>query len=492
MDAYKVEEGRLNGFGDFESETEIKGFTDAETFTPQMSPSTFIGYVFRPTEDADAFIAMLRENACIAQKNVVVSAYHKRKAVNNMSFAEHRERLYQTLAENTLVLAYAGIPIHTNEDAYCDFAVNSQYFYLTGLERENTAFLAYKTAEKVWEILFIEEPDPFSERWTGKMPTKEEVQAISGIKDVRYTDGLEAAISRFMGRYRVEQAYFDLYRCQMDDLPDYNMVMAERFRHRYPQVVLKDLRTACAPLRERKDPEELERMRKAVDITRQGLEFVMKNLKPGMMEYQVQADFEYTCRRLGAKRQAFPTIAGSGINGCMMHYETNHCEVQDGSLILLDLGAEFENYCSDITRTYPANGKFSPRQREIYELVLKANKAVAAAARPGVTTKDLNDVACQVLGEGLVAMGMIRDVSEVGKYYMHGVSHPIGINVHDISLTGDVLQPGWVISDEPGLYIDEEAIGIRIEDDLLITEDGCEVLSKDIIKDPDAIEAFMA
>ena len=117
---------------------------------------------------------------------------------------------------------------------------------------------------------------------------------------------------------------------------------------------------------------------------------------------------------------------------------------------------------------------------------------MAAAAKPGVTTKDLNDVACKVLGEGLVAMGMIENVSEVGKYYMHGVSHSIGIDVHDISFAGDVLQPGWVISDEPGLYIDEEAIGIRIEDDLLITEDGCEILSKDIIKEPDEIEAFMA
>ena len=409
-----------------------------------------------------------------------------------MSFAEHRARLYRTLAENTLVIAYAGIPIHTNEDAYYDFVVNSQYFYLTGLERESTAFLAYKTADTVREILFIEEPDPLSERWTGKMPTKEEVQKISGIHDVRYTDSLERAISSFMGRSRVEQAYFDLYRCQMNDLPDYNLVMAERFWQAYPYVILKDLRTACSPLREQKDAEEVARIRRALDITRQGLEYVMKNLRPGMMEYQVQADFEYICRRLGAKRQAFPTIAGSGINGCMMHYETNHCVVQDGSLILLDLGAKYENYSSDITRTYPANGKFNPRQREVYELVLKANKAVAAAARPGITTKYLNDIACQVLGEGLVAMGKIRDVSEVNKYYMHSVSHPMGIDVHDISLAGDVLQPGWVISDEPGLYIDEEAIGIRIEDDLLITEDGCEVLSKDIIKDPDEIEAFMA
>ncbi|MBQ1683891.1 MAG: aminopeptidase P N-terminal domain-containing protein [Clostridia bacterium] len=409
-----------------------------------------------------------------------------------MSFKEHREKLYQTLEENSIVIAYAGIPIHANEDDYYDFMVNSQYFYLTGLERENTAFIAYKNAEKTQEALFIEEPEPLAERWTGKMPTKEEVREISGIEDVRYTDSLESAISSFLGRFRVERAYFDMYRCGMNDLPDYNLVMAEKFNKAYPFVVLKDLHTACVPLREQKDADEVESIRKAVDITRQGLEFVMKNLKPGMMEYQVQADFEYTCRRLGAARQSFPTIAGSGINGCMMHYGTNHCEVRDGSLILLDLGVKYGNYCSDITRTYPANGRFSPRQREFYELVLKANEAVAAAAKPGLTTRQLNDVAKKVLGEGLVAMGMIADVSEVGKYYMHGVSHAIGIDVHDISLVGDVLKPGWVISNEPGLYVDEEEIGIRIEDDLLITEDGCEVLSKDIIKDPDAIEAFMA
>ncbi|MBQ9543527.1 MAG: aminopeptidase P N-terminal domain-containing protein [Clostridia bacterium] len=409
-----------------------------------------------------------------------------------MSFKEHREKLFKTVPENSLVIVYAGIPVHTNEDDYYDFAVNSQFFYLTGLERENTAFVAYKSKEKTREILFIEEPDPYSERWTGKMPTTEEVKTVSGIEDVRYTDSLEGAISSFMGYFRVEQAYFDLYRCGMNDLPDYNLVMAGRFGQAYPHVVLKDLHTACVPLRERKDSQEVGSIRRAIDMTRQGLEFVMKNLKPGRMEYQVQADFEYKCRLLGARRYSFPAIAGSGINGCMMHYDTNHCEVKDGSLILLDLGVKYDNYCSDISRTYPANGKFSPRQREIYSLVLKANEAVAAAAKPGITLKDLNDVARRVLGEGLIALGLIKEAEEVDKYYMHSVSHSIGIDAHDACLAGDALQPGWVISNEPGLYIDEEEIGIRIEDDLLITDFGCEVLSKDIIKDPDEIEAFMA
>ena len=175
----------------------------------------------------------------------------------------------------------------------------------------------------------------------------------------------------------------------------------------------------------------------------------------------------------------------------MMHYGTNDHEAEDGKLILLDLGAKYGNYCSDITRTYPINGRFTDRQRAYYDLVLKANRAVAEAARPGITLKDLNDLTKQILGEGLMAMGKISSVDEVGKYYMHSVSHAIGIDCHDCNFTGDPLKPGWVISDEPGLYIDEEEIGIRIEDDLLITENGCEVLSKDIIRDPDEIEAFM-
>ena len=408
-----------------------------------------------------------------------------------MSVQEHRKRLYETLPEGSMVLSYAGVPVHTNEDDYYNFEANSQFFYLTGLERENMAFLAVKAGGAVQETLFIEAADPLHERWTGKMPTKEEAAQISGVQNVRYTEEISAAVGRFMGRYDIGYVYFDLYRCGMKDPDDYNAAMAREFMRLYPAVTLRDLHKACVPLRECKDGDEIALVRQAVGITRQGLERVMKGLKPGMREYQAQADFEYACKRLGAVRFAFNTISASGKNGCMMHYNTNREEIRPGSLLLLDLGAKYGNYCSDITRTYPADGKYTPRQREIYGLVLKANLAVATAARPGITLMDLNDVAKSVLGEGMVSLGLIQDAQEVGKYYMHSVSHSIGIDCHDAAFVGDVLQPGWIISDEPGLYIDEEEIGIRIEDDLLITASGCEVLSKEIIKDPDEIERFM-
>ncbi len=408
-----------------------------------------------------------------------------------MSVQEHRSRLYETIPDGSLIICHAGVPVHTNEDDYYPFEVNSQFFYLTGLERENMVFLAHKTGGSVNETLFIEEADPLQERWTGKMPTREEASRSSGIRDVRTVGELGAVISRCMGRFSVEHVYFDLYRCGESDPAGHNAVMAAEFMRRYPAVTLHDLRKACVPLRECKDGDEIALVRRAVDITRQGLEHVMKTLRPGMTEYQAQAGFEYVCRSLGTVRFAFSTISGSGKNGCMMHYITNRDVIRPGTLLLMDLGAKYGNYCSDITRTFPADGVYTPRQKEIYRLVLSANRAVASAARPGITLKDLNDVARDVLGRGLVSLGLISDPSEVGRYYMHSVSHSIGIDCHDAAFVGDVLRPGWIISDEPGLYIDEEEIGIRIEDDLLITEDGCEVLSRDILRDPDEIEHFM-
>ena len=409
-----------------------------------------------------------------------------------MSFADHRKRLYETLPDGSLVLSFAGEAPHTNEDDYHHFEVNSQFFYLTGLEREKMALLAVKAGEKTAETLFIEQADPAQERWTGKMPTKEEASVVSGIEDVRFLPDLSAALSRYMGRTRIGYVYMDVYRCQESDLADYNALRAEEFMRKYPAAVLRDLRAACVPLREVKDEDEIALVRRAVDITRQGLERVLRTLRPGLTEYQAQANFEYTCRYQGAVKFSFDTIAGAGKNGCMMHYVTNRDELKDGQLLLMDLGAKYGNYCSDITRTFPVNGRFTPRQKERYSLVLSANQAVAAAAKPGVTLRDLNDVCKKTLAEGLIRMGLIADEQDVGRYYMHSVSHSIGIDCHDASFAGDVLRPGWIISDEPGLYIDEEEMGIRIEDDLLITEDGCEVLSRSIPKDPDEIEWIMA
>ena len=406
---------------------------------------------------------------------------------------QRRAQVLAQMEKGSIMVLFSGEGIPSSMDDCCPFEANHHFFYLTNLRRENMALVLSRSAQEDKTILFIEEAVPSMERWTGKRVTKEEAKAVSGIDDVRYIDSLQSALGRMAAREQVEAAYFDCYRNAMTDTDSYNMRKAKEFAAAYPAVTLKNAHPMLAQMRMVKDETEIAAIREAIELTDKGLRRVLKTLAPGQMEYQAQAEFEYAIRWHGAESTSFATIAGSGFNGCMLHYETNHSRMEDGTLLLLDLGAYVRGYCADITRTYPVNGKYSPRQKEIYDIVLAANERISKEARPGMTLKQLNEICKQVLAEGLMAIGKIDSVDQIGTYYMHGVSHHLGMDTHDAFAHEEiVLAPGMVISNEPGLYIDEEAIGIRIEDDLLITQDGCEVLSRDIPRTTDEIEALMA
>lgn len=409
-----------------------------------------------------------------------------------MNYEARRQAVYEQLEDNALLILYSGAPAHISVDAYHEFQANRHFFYLTGLRQENMILLIRKAAENSRTTLYIEKADPLAERWTGKMVTVEEAREMSGIQDIRFVDRFETELRYLLNSADIRCCYFDCYRHQSTDLPDLNLAKAQRFAQEHPGVAVRNLWSIVSKLRMVKDEDEVALMEQAVDITNQALRNVMKNLKPGMKEYQAQADFEYMVHYLGAEGPSFPTIAGSGKNGCMLHYETNRETCQEGTLLLLDLGVRQGGYCSDITRTYPVSGRFTQRQRQVYDIVLKANKEVAAQAKPGMTTRELNDICKKVLAAGCMELGLIEKEEDIGKYYMHGVSHHLGIDVHDVTVEGVKLAPGSVITDEPGLYIDEWELGIRIEDDLLITPNGCRVLSAGIIKEPEEIEAFMA
>ena len=402
-------------------------------------------------------------------------------------YEQRRRRVLDQLQFGEMMVLYSGESVACSMDEGFDFEANHHFFYLTGLRRENMALVLANTHCPAHVILFIEEPIPDMERWTGRRVTIDEARAVSGIDDVRYIDSVDSLISRCIARETVEAAYFDCYRNAMGDVDSYNMHKA------YPAIALKDAHPMIAAMRMVKDEDEVKTLERAITVTDQGLRRVLATLEPGRMEYQQQAEFEYEIRMQGAERVSFPTIAGSGMNGCMLHYGTNQCKLEDGKLLLLDLGARVDGYCADITRTYPINGKYTPRQKQIYDIVLRANREVAKAARPGVTLRELNDLCKKVLAEGLTAIGKIQSADEIGRYYMHGVSHHLGIDTHDCAVREDLgLRAGMVISDEPGLYIDEEEIGIRIEDDLLITDEGCRVLSEAIPRTTEEIEALMA
>lgn len=409
-----------------------------------------------------------------------------------MNFLKRRQQLFDQMEENAALILFSGIETHVSADEYAPFEANRNFFYLTGLRRERMILLMKKTKRDPKEILFIEEADPTQERWYGRKVTVDEAKEISQIEDARFLESFDGVFDMMMTREDVKSLYFDCYRHQQEDLPDYNAVKAKEYAALYPGHPIRNLFPYVAQMRMQKDADEVAQLKTAIEITDNALQYVMKHLEPGMAEYQAQADFEYQIMYQGADGTSFPTIAGSGANGTMLHYETNRDICEDGTLLLMDLGAKYQGYCADITRTYPVNGHFTQQQRAVYEVVLEANRTIAKTARPGMTLRELNDVCKKVLAEGCIRLGLIENEEEIGTYYMHSVSHHLGIDVHDVNtLENDKLLPGMVISDEPGLYIDEWEIGIRIEDDLLITEDGCEVLSEQIIRDPDEIEGFM-
>ena len=409
-----------------------------------------------------------------------------------MNFAERRKQVFEKMERQSALILFSGIESHVSADEYAPFEADRNFFYLTGLRRDHMILLMKKTLKEEQVILFIEEADPTQERWYGRKVTVDEAKEISGIDNVMFLDSFEGAVDRMMAREDIDSLYFDCYRYQLEDMPDYNMIKAKEFAEKYPGHAVKNISQVIAELRMQKDGDEVALVREAIGITDKALQYVMKHLEPGMAEYQAQADFEYMIRYNGAEGTAFPTIAGSGANGTMLHYDTNLDICEDGSLLLMDLGAKYRGYCADITRTYPVNGTYTERQRQVYDIVLAANREVAKTAKPGMTLKELNEIAKKVLAAGCMNLGLIEKEDEIDTYYMHGVSHHLGIDVHDVTAaSNETLQPGAIITDEPGLYIDEWEIGIRIEDDLLITEIGCECLSEAIIRDPDEIEAFM-
>ena len=238
---------------------------------------------------------------------------------------------------------------------------------------------------------------------------------------------------------------------------------------------------------------EIEKIEKAIDITKKGIYAMMSNSKSGMMEYEIEAYFDFELKRNGVKDYAFKSIAASGKNGTVLHYSDNNCKTNDNDLILFDVGAQWGYYNGDITRTFPVNGKFTPRQKEIYNIVLEGQRKVIKAIKPGLEFKRLNEILKEHYALELKKIGLISCDDEVSKYYYHSVSHMLGLETHDVGRHNEgLLQEGMVFTVEPGLYIAEEEIGIRIEDNIVVTSDGCRILSKDIIRTVDEIESFMA
>lgn len=411
--------------------------------------------------------------------------------MNKEFFTKNRKKLEEKLDNDSILLLFAGTAPYKSADELYQFIPNRNFYYLTGIDESKVILLISKIDGKVSEKLFIERPDEVMAKWVGATITDEEAIESSGIDNIEYLDKFEGTISSILDRNRIEKIYLDLERQELRTSMTKAQEFAKVINEKYPYIQIKNIYYDIASLRMIKSEEEIERIRKAIEITNKGIMNMLHNIKPGMMEYEIEAYFDFTLKKNGITNRAFETIAASGKNATILHYSDNNSKAEDGDLILFDLGAQYKYYNGDISRTFPVNGKFTERQKQVYNIVLKAQKAVEEAAKPGLPYRELNEIAKKVLAEGCKELGLIKEEKEISKYYFHGVSHYLGADTHDVGMYNVDLKPGMVITNEPGLYIEEEGIGIRIEDDLLITEDGCENLSKYIIKTVEEIEATM-
>ena len=413
------------------------------------------------------------------------------------AYMERRMNLISGKQGPCMICIFSGkAPMKSLDSAY-PFFVDRNFYYLTGIERENMILVLRKNDKnEIFEELYIEPFDEVLAKWVGGRMRADEATAISGIQNVRdindFTAGVHNAISasRGLGKMTV---YLDLWRHREDQADTQAHTLAAHLQQRYPAVAIEDIFADMVAMRIIKSDDEIALMRKAQETTCNAIIAMLKHAKPEMNESELEGAFDFSLKKQCVREHAFTSIIAGGSRATVLHYDNNDQIVHDGELVLIDLGSAEGHYCADISRTFPINGKFTDRQREIYNAVLDAQRIVMAHAKPGITTGELNQMVIDYYESRLDDLGLRKDGKGVRDYYYHGVSHSLGLDTHDISTGRNVLlRPGMVITVEPGLYIEDEGIGVRIENDILITEDGMTDLSADIPKTVEEIEAIMA
>ena len=412
-------------------------------------------------------------------------------------YIARRKNLMEKIPNCSVVCVFSGCAPMKSQDASYPFFVDRNFYYLTGIERENMVLVLKKNhLGQLSETLYIEPYDEVMAKWVGGRMRAAEATEISGITVISNVQDLYSELGRTFNMLRglgKINVYLDLWRYREDQADTAAHNLAAWVASKYPAIAFEDLHGYMAALRAVKDEAELSLMRKAQQTTCNAIIAMMRHAKPNMNERELEGAFDFSLMCQGVRDHAFSSIVAGGARATTLHYESNDQVVRDGELVLIDLGSAEGNYCADISRTFPVNGKYTPRQKEIYNTVLEAQRLVIAAAKPGMTMMDLNQIVIDYYESRLDDLGLRKDGKGVRDYYYHSVSHSLGLDTHDICTARErVLQPGMVITVEPGLYIEEESIGIRIENDVLITETGCEDLSVAIPRTVEEIEAMMA
>lgn len=416
-------------------------------------------------------------------------------------FEKNRKKIIKNLHSNSLAIVHSNDQMPRNGDQYHPFHQNSDLFYLTGIDQEKTILTLCPNHpnKDLREILFIIESNETIAVWEGHKYTKEETIKTSGIKTIKYLNEFESTFRELA--INTENIYLNLNENPKfkPDVASADQRFINTLKKDFPAHELKRLAPIMKQLRLRKEPEEIELMQEACDITNKAFLRILKFVKPNVKEYEVEAEITHEFLWNKANGHAYAPIIASGKNACVLHYIENNKNCKDGDLLLMDFGAEYANYAADCTRTIPVNGKFTPRQKECYEAVLRIMKKATSWLTPGTTINKINERVEKLCQEEHIKLGLYtqEDVNNqdpkkplLKKYFPHGTCHFIGLDVHDVGDRTSILEEGMILTCEPGIYIPEENIGIRIENDIVVGLTPKDLM-KDIPREVEEIEQLM-
>ena len=453
-------------------------------------------------------------------------------AERHAELAKRRAAVAAKMADKSILILFSAEPkLYANDVDYV-YRQENNLFYLTALKQVGATLVIAKDGTKITETVFLPRRNPLRETWEGKMYSRQDATRLSGIRNVVDSSERDAFIQAVKGKKAftskegtaaidastISKVYLLLPMSERDSNGQREFRVENEFAKGGLEVAVENAQPIFAELRHIKSPYELKLLQHAIDISTEAHMRAMATVGRAAMEYEVQAEVEYTFRRRNADFWGYPSIVGCGPNATTLHYVESQGEVKKGDLLLMDVGAEYEHYTADITRTFPVNGKFTKEQAEIYQIVYDAQEAAAKATKPGVTFQQVSAAANEVITAGLMRLGLITQPTQTRIWYMHGLGHWLGMNVHDVGRYGAPLQPGMVFTNEPGIYIREDAlenlqdtpenkafiekirpafekyknIGVRIEDDMLVTPTGVVWMTKDLPRSIADIENFMA
>jgi Xaa-Pro aminopeptidase len=423
------------------------------------------------------------------------------QTISKEMYIRNRAKLVNKLKPGSLAIINSNDEMPRSGDQTHPFRQNSDMFYLTGLDQEKCilTLCPEHPVETMREMLFTVKTSDLMVTWNGHKYTMDEVREVSGIQNVKWLDEFEITLRDLMSRVQVVYLNQNEYPKFITEVPDRDARFAVKMRNDFPVHSYERLALIITALRLVKEPEEIVQLQRACDLTNEGFRRVLRFVKPGQKEYEVEAEYTHEFIRKGGTGHAYSPIVASGANACILHYNTNFNTCNDGDLLLMDVGAEYGNYAADMTRTIPVNGKFTPRQRQVYNAVLRILKAATSMLKPGTTIEKWHAEVCKLMEKELVGLGLISkadlknqsaDSPAYFRYYMHGTGHFLGLDVHDVGSRQVVFETGMVMTCEPAIYIPEEGIGIRLENDILVAEEPVNLMAE-IPVGPDEIERLM-